>query len=384
MRNAAGGRAGRAGRIFLVPVLLGVVLLGIWVAMRVGMGAGDKEEEEISLPTVIVELPSEGSIGEKIVLPGNLEPYERATLYAKVSGYLERVDVDIGDSVRKDQVLARLLVPEVESSLLSAHADLAKAEAEAELGRLTYERLSTLHQREPGAVTRQDLDVSRAKREIAESDIQVAKARIAELEAVLSYAEIRAPFAGIVVNRFAHTGALMTAGTSGSQPVVELVRGDRLRLVLDVPEAFVSSVDLNRNVSCTLDALPDMTFQGKVSRYARSLLPDTRSMRVEIDIDNHDGKLLPGMYANVHLEVGALDRVFTVPGTAIRVRDGETCVFVVEENVIRKRPVVIVRDDGGTVAVRGDLDSRTPVVIATPPLLEEGEEVRLRHAAARP
>jgi RND family efflux transporter MFP subunit len=249
---------------------------------------------------------------------GSLDPLEQVELYAKVSGYVEAIHVDIGDRVRAGEKIAVLSIPEMEPELrrartavVEARSRLAKARADADLSQVTYERFAGLHAREPGAITLQEVEVARAQQsvssaqvEVARSALEAAQADAERLEALMAYASIEAPFDGVITKRYVDTGALVVAGTGGGKPLVEIMRTDRLRLVLHVPESAVSSVKPGTPAIIAFDTNGEGdSIQAAITRCSGSLLPDTRTMRAEIELTNEDGKLKPGMFASVQLRL---------------------------------------------------------------------------------
>ncbi len=340
-------------------------------------------------PIVTVARPQPAAAHQSLRLPGNVVAYERTSLYAKVTGYLEEVRVDIGDRVQKDQILAILTIPEMVPELMLAEAELMagraraqKAEAEHALSKITHERLASLRQAEPGALTSQDLDVAAAKEklaaaqvEIARSDIEVAQARVAQLTALMEYATIRAPFKGVVTGRFADPGALAVASDTGSKPILEVARTDRLRLLIDIPEKYVPYIGAGHKIEFALDVYPGRSFESPITRVAGVLAPDTRSMRAEVDVDGRDGLVRPGMYATVRIPLAEIPRVLAVPAAALRTVGGRTFVFAVKDGRAMEVPAVLLLDDGAQIVIAGDLDPHSPVIVGAPPHIEHGQPV---------
>ena len=333
-----------------------------------------------------------------VVLPGSFEPFEDARLYAKVTGYLSEVRVDIGDRVKARSVLAQMHLPEMdaevgraEADLASARAELRRAEAAARLAGITHRRLSDLKAHEPQAVTQQDVDVAAAEAEVARAGaegaaaaIEVAKAKLAHLEAMLSYARIRAPFDGVIVRRFVDPGALVVAGSDGGEPILEVASTDRLRLILSIPEALVPTVHPGVDAVVTVDALPGRQFRGSISRIAGALALDTRNMRAEIDIGSEDGLLRPGMYASVRLLLEHGGSIYSLPASAIQ-RDGaDAFVWIVRDGRIAREDVEVVENDAGRAIVRAQFAAGTQVVVTAPVDLKPGQTARVREAEASP
>ncbi len=343
-------------------------------------------------PAVVAVPPSEVAVRE-VELPGSFEPYERALLYAKVTGYVSKLEVDIGDRVRSGAPLLRLDIPEMESTIERARADvdsartaLQKAEAEVRRSRITHERLSGLQKTEPLAVMEQDVDMAEADLQVAEAtvrttqaEISVAEARLQELMTLMGYAVLRAPFPGVITRRLVDTGALVVSGDDGGEPVLEIVREDRLRLVLAIPEPVVPETRPGLAAEIHLDSLPDCTFQGTISRVAGALTQDTRTMRAEIDMDSHDGRLRPGMYATVRLLLeGSESGGLGVPASAVRRDgDGQAWLWTVAGGVAARTNVTVAREDGITAVIRAGLRPDVLVVTDAPATLRDGEEVRV-------
>lgn len=336
---------------------------------------------------VVVVTPRKGQVKQDLGLPGNLLPYDKARLYAKVTGYLQAITVDLGDRVKKGAVLARLSIPELHMQVARAAADipaararLTKAEADAELADVTYQRIAGLHKKDRRAITKQEVDMAAAQRKVARAQVaiavamvRVARAKHGQVQTLLGYGTLRAPFDGVVTKRFADIGALITKGSS--QPVVDLARVDRLRLAIDVPGPVVPYVKVGSAVRFTISALPGRSFTGTVARSAGALANDTRSMRAEIDVSNRDETLRPGMYATVQLGVRDIPGALSLPSTTIRSSEGKTFVYAVVDGVVRHRPVTVLLDDGATAVVIGQLDVRSAVIKAGPATLAPGSQV---------
>ena len=372
-------------------VLFAVVLTAL-ACVLVGPIRG--AEGEVAA-TVAVTRP-ESAPGRQVALPGSFEPYEQALLYAKVTGYVARVRADIGDRVMRGTALVELDVPEMKPALLRARADVLaaevaqqKAQAQTERDRITYRRLAGLQASEPLAVIQQDVDMAAADLQVSEAvarsaraEIAVAEAKMEELEALMAYTVIRAPFDGVVAQRFVHPGALVVSGADGGDPVLEVVREDRLRLVLAIPGPVVPLTRVGIPAEITVDVLPQRTFTGTVTRYAGILTPDTRTMRAEIDMDSHGGILRPGMYATVRLHLGGDDGLLSVSAALIRHdEDGHAFVWTVRDGMVEKTSVEIARDDGASAVIRAGLHPDSLVVLEGPADLDEGQPVSIRERA---
>ncbi len=327
-----------------------------------------------------------------VELPGGFESYEDADLYAKVTGYVSKVHVDIGDRVPAGTPLVLLDIPEMKPTLERARADVFAAEAALEKAKaqvrrdgITRDRLSDLQVREPLAVTQQDVDmaeadleVSRAAERSATAEISVARAKVEELEALMDYAVIRAPFEGVVAKRLVDPGELVVSGADGGNPLLQVVREDWLRLVLAVPESIVPQTRVGTEAMISVGALSGLEFGATITRCSDSLSRDTRTMRAEIDVDNRKGSIRPGMYAKVRLEVGHGRGQLSVPTSVIR-RDneGQPFVWTVRDGAAAKARVEIARDDGISAVIATGLRPDTTIVLEGSAQLREGQPVRV-------
>jgi RND family efflux transporter MFP subunit len=266
---------------------------------------------------------------------------------------------------------------------------LTRTQAEAELAGVTYERLAQLQSSEPLAVTSQNVDVARAERSVAQArvasasaEIDLARAMVSELKTMMDYAFIRAPFAGVVTRRDVDRGELVVSGDDGGVSVLEVTRMDRLRLVLAVPEQIVPMTRVGMMVRVRVDALPQSSFKASVSRLTGALRMDTRTMRVEIDMGDEDGRLRPGMYALVQLELDVEPDALSIPASLVQRESGGIFVWTVHDGVARKTPIEVVRDDGDRAVIRAELDSGATLVVGAPADLAEGQQVRIVQSEA--
>lgn len=346
---------------------------------------------EIAKVTVVA--PKQKDLKQSIKLPGNLVPEEQVSLYSKVAGFLDEIKVDEGDVVANGQILAKLSAPEMEPELALAEAKMraaqsriGKASASADLEAAIHQRLAKLHAVEPGAVTEEDVEEAAAKDKIAhaevvtaEAEAGVASAEVQRLKTMLDYLIVRAPFDGTVTQRFADPGAFISAGT-GAKPIVEITRVNKLRLVFDLPERLTPFVKKGTRLKFSLAALPGKLFDGAITRRTDTLAPETRSMRAEVDIDNSDGMLAPGMYASVQVPLEGLAGVNVVPASAIRTIDGKVFVLAMENGTVKKMPVETLLDDGPEVVVSGELSPEMKLISQGPASLVDGQRVEVKEA----
>jgi len=325
---------------------------------------------------VVVVRPRASEGAQNLVLPGTVEPWEKAALYARVTGYLDSVAVDIGDQVEKGADIAAVVVPEVRAELRSAQARVAQEQAELELARVTRRRLAHLRQDNPEAIPQQDVDVAAAKEHIEVAQVGVAEADLDRLRALAAYAQMQAPFTGRVTRRLLDPGALVREGTtSDAQPIVELARTDRLRVAFEVPEPVSRAVRTGTAVKLYIDAFPGREIDATVSRVSGALHESTRSMRAEIDLDNPEGQYGPGMYVSVHLSAQAVPDALGVPSRGVRGQGSERYCLVARDGLLRRAPVVVAADDGRLALIARGLSAEDRVVIAGSPLAQDGSRV---------
>jgi len=335
----------------------------------IGAGAGS----EAAPLRVVVQRPSRPDPTRRTTLPGTIEAWETARLFARVTGYIEEVEVDIGADVRAGDELARLVVPEMAAELRSAEARIAHERAELALARLTRERVAALHGVNADAIPQQDVDVAGAKEKIEVAQVAMAQADFERLEALAKYSHLTAPFDGRITRRWLHPGALAKEGTSSEAvPIVEIARTDRLRLVFDVPELLVPRVRVGMPLRVHFDAFPNVEMDAVLARFAGALDPRTRSMRAEADLDNPDDRFRPGMYAAVDLEVEIVPGALSIPSRSLRGSHGDRYVLTVDDGLLHERPVVVAADDGRRALVVNGLKADDRVVIAGSPLARDG------------
>jgi RND family efflux transporter MFP subunit len=361
---------------------------------------------EAPVPTGPVATAGPASLENDLVVTAEFRPYQEVDVMAKIAGYVKSINVDIGDHVRQNEILAALEVPELQDDVAKAKAAVAGAEANivtaqgavqraqagANIASLSFNRIQDVATKDPGLVPRQDVDVAQsrglqaaAQLASANSQLRAAQESKAEAEseysrtlAMMQYATIRAPFNGVITKRFANTGSMIQAGISSqtqAMPVVTLAQDSVLRLILPVPVSDVAGIRDGQPVDVNVVSL-GRTLQGKVTRYADSVQTATRTMDTEVDVPNTDGTLVPGMYAEVHLHLAARPNVLSVPLDAI---DGlGTSVqqaFIVRDGVIHLTTVRTGLQTPTRVEILSGLQSGDRVVVGRHTGLSDGEHV---------
>ncbi len=353
-----------------------------WIAVAVIAACGiscTKESSRVDsaeggqVMRVVVAAPAPIEGEQTVELPATLEPWEDALLFARVTGYLQSVSVDIGSEIKAGDVLATIVVPEMDAQLQSAQAQLDQERAEVELASMVEKRLRDLRKANKEAIPQQDVDNAAAKRRVEEAQVDLARAEVKRLKTLSSFARLRAPFDGRVTQRILHPGALVREGTTpGARPIVEVVRTQPLRLVLQIPEPLVPSVMVGSELDVRLDAFPGREFEGTIARLSSALDEQTRAMRAEVDFENEEGTFRPGMYGEVHLRVRVPDGLLSIPSRAVRGQGEERYVLVARDGFLHKRAIVVASDDGRRAVVATGLSTDALVMVAGSPLAREG------------
>lgn len=279
--------------------------------------AETEKKETPAVNAVEVFALSKGQLSSSLRVPGELVAFRDVDIYAKVSGFIKSLNVDVGSEVRQGQLLALAEAPELSAQLSSADSKLKAQEALSIASKANYERVLEAS-KFSGAVSKNDVDQALAKRNADLAQLEAAKSAYREVSDLKKYLEIRAPFDGVISARNASTGAYIGPAGKGSEfPLFVLTEQKRLRLVIAVPEAYTGYVDENDPVSFTVKTFPDRTFTGKIKRLSGALDKRLRAERVEVDVQNNDKKLLPGMVAEVNLPLPTKNSSFIVPKDAI-------------------------------------------------------------------
>ena len=377
---------GRISRVFTI-ILFAVILLVIFGAFtlfqrRAQYQALAKETETLAIPTVAVIHPATESSQEDLVLPGTMEAYVESPIYARTNGYLQKWYHDIGSRVQKGQLLADIDTPEVDQQLSQARADLNTAKANAHLSEITATRYTELIKTD--GVSKQEVDNAIGDWEAKKATVQSSEANVRRLEELESFKHIYAPFGGVITKRNVDIGTLINAGNGGSsQQLFFLSQTDPIRVYVSVPETYAPSVHAGLGAFLELTQYQGQKFEGKVVRTSEAIDPATRTLLTEVDVPNHNGGLLPGGYAQVHLEVKVTGARLAVPVNALLFRsEGLRAVVVDADHKTHLRPLTIGRDYGTSLEVLQGLQGTDWIVVNPADSLDEGQEVRVKEMAA--
>jgi len=358
-------------------------------------------------PTVAAAKVLRTDLTRALAVTAEFRPYQVVDVHAKVSGYVKRIYVDVGDRVKEGQLIAVLEIPELQDDVQTAEASVSKSQEEIRRAQADLERTQSAHEVEhlassrlvdvsktrPGLVAQQEVDDAVGRDRVAEAQVATAKAtlltadqqlRVAQADrervrTLFAYAQIKAPFAGVITKRYADTGSMIQSGISSqtqSMPLVTLAQDNLLRLVIPVPESAVSRIRLGSPVEVSVSTL-GKKFEGKVARFADQVDMATRTMHTEVDVPNPKGELVPGMYASASLVLNNERNALAVPVQALtRAEDGITVLLIDKNNKLEERPVKIGVEAPDQVEILSGLAEGDLVVIGNRSQLQPGMAVQ--------
>jgi RND family efflux transporter MFP subunit len=371
--------SGRTAVIVIVLLLVvGAVIAVVGILHRQNAArALAAETNALAAPDVLLSKAKSGSPNSEIVLPGNMYAYEDAPIYARTSGYLSHWYFDIGAHVRKGQLLAVISSPEVDQQLLQARADLATAESNASYAKSTAKRYQGLLGQD--AVTQQDTENFTTQAQSSNTTVKSQIANVQRLEQLTSFEKIYAPFNGVVTSRSIDIGQLIDQGAA--KELFHMASTDVLRVYVNVPQVYSRDALPGAKAQLTFSEYPGRSFEGTLVRTAKSIDVTSRTLLVEVDIDNRKGDLTPGAYTEVHLKVGRPVSTVIVPVSALLFRKEGLRVATVEHtgesDIVKLVPITLGRDDGETVQVVSGLDPNTPIITNPPDSVIDGEKVHV-------
>ena len=365
--------------VFAFAVLVLVLYSGIH--SRVSAESRLKQRtEEAAIPTVAVVFPKEGAPTQEIVLPGTTQAFTDAPIYARTNGYLKHWYFDIGAHVQKGQLLAEIETPEVDQQLQQARADLDTAQANLNLAKITAARWQDLVS--TGSVSQQETDQAVSNLSAVKAAAESAAANVRRLEQLQSFEKIYAPFDGIITARNTDIGALIDAGATQPKELFHMAAIRTLRVYVAVPEVYSRAARSAAPAALTLDEFPTQTFRGTLVRNANAIDLSSRTLLVEVDVDNPTGQLLPGAYVFVHLKLPDETRSVTIPANALIFRKEGLQVGLVRDGKAVLFPVKISRDYGNTVEIVSGLQPSDTVIVDPSDSLVDGTPVRTNNNPA--
>jgi RND family efflux transporter MFP subunit len=372
--------------IVVIALIVAVVVAGFGIVSRKHASAELKKyTENTSAPPVTLEQPVMQQNAREVVLPGNIQAFTLAPIYARTTGYVKAWYHDIGAPVRKGELLAVIETPELDQELASAKADLATAKSNAGIAKVTADRYNDLIGR--NAVSQQDTDNAVQALEARNTQVASSQANVQRLEELVSFERIVAPFDGVITARnidigqlISATGSTTTAGAgtiTGNKEIFDISAVRTLRVFINVPQIYSPDAKNGTIAKLTLPQYPGRIFQGKLVRSSDSVDPATRTLLAEVDVDNRTGELLPGSYTEVHLSVSSDAPALIVPVSALILEpDGLRVATVDTNHRVHMTRVTPGRDYGTTVEILAGLKPGEPIVGNPPDSLIDGEEIR--------
>lgn len=360
----------------LVVVAL-IVLAGVVPRMKARETLG-KETRELAVPTVSVIHPKRGAPQQEIALPGKVDAFIDSPIYARTNGYLKKWYVDIGTHVKAGQLLADIDTPEVDQELLQARADLNTAKANLRLAQITSERYQGLLSSD--SVAKQDVDNAVGDFQAKQAMVASAQANVNRLEQMQSFNRIYAPFSGVITARNTDIGALIDSGASGgtASELFHLASTKTLRVYINVPQIYSQSARPGIVADLTLPEYPGCHFSGKLVRTSDSIDFATRTLLVEVDVENPTGELLPGAYATVHLKIPSGAPTYILPVNTLIFRAQGLQVAKVENgNRAVLSDITIRRDMGNEVEVASGISDSDSIIANPPDSIVSGEAVQV-------
>lgn len=380
------------GLLIAVVVLLivaAVVIGGIVPRIR-AKAALRTETYDLAIPTVKVVHPKRGAPQQEIVLPGNIQAFTDAPVYARTNGYLKKWYSDIGAHVKAGQLLAEIETPEVDQQLAQARADLNTAQANYHLAEITANRYQDL--KSTDSVSKQDVDNAVGAYQAQKAMVASAESNVKRLEQLQSFERIYAPFDGVITARNTDVGQLIDSGANGGsgnggapvsnsgnvRELFHIAATRQLRVYVYVPQQYSQSAKPGLAADLTLAEFPGRRFHGKLVRTANAINATSRTLLVEVDVENPIGELLPGAYTAVHLKLPNEVPTYILPVSALIFRsEGLQIATVEKDDKINLSPITLGRDFGAEVEVVSGLNDSDQIVLQPPDSLIAGESVRI-------
>ncbi len=388
-----------------------ILVVGLAVSapfLNVGCSSRNKKSnaDAADLPSASVAVVKRGNINHTLSLAGQFQPYQVVDVHPKVTGFMRKINVDIGDRVHEGQVLAVLEVPELKAQLqgsgfemqqakdeiLRAQHEIKRAEAIHAAEHANYQRLLDTSKAQPGLVAQQELDDAQSKDLSSEAQVdgaksaadaahehaQAASSNNDRVQALQNYTNVVAPLDGVVIWRYADTGALIQSGTNSNEqdiPIVKLAQSGLLRLRMPIPEDDVRYVKVGDPMEIRIDAL-GRSITGKIVRFTRNVNFETRTMETEVDVENKDLSIDPGMYANTSLQIGSAENVLTLPVEALVLKGNQNTVYTLDaNNRVHIRNVEVGIQGSKLAEIKSGLQEGDRVIVGGQEKYNEGEQI---------
>jgi len=364
-------------------IVAAVVISGIVPRVR-ARATLRNETNQLAVPTVIVAKPKGSAPGQEVILPANVQAFRDAPIYARTNGYLKRWYADIGTHVKAGQLLAEIETPEVDQQLHQARADVSTAEANTHLSEITSSRYEGLLKSD--SVSQQDVDNAKGDYAAKRAILQSSQANLKRLEELQSFEKIMAPFDGVITARNTDIGQLINSGSSTGpkSELFHIAAPGVLRVYVNVPEVYSRSTKPGLKADLILAEYPGRRFEGTLVRTADAIDQSTRTLLVEIQVNNPTGELLTGSYTEVHLKLPGDISTFTIPVNTLLFRSEGLRVAVVKDGKANLVPVTLGRDFGSEVEVLTGLNGDEQLIVNPPDSIVSGQQVRIAQNTPNP
>jgi RND family efflux transporter MFP subunit len=365
--------------IFLLILVVAVLLVVFGILPRIQARTALRQETlRMAVPTVAVVQPKRSAPAQEMVLPANVQAFADAPIYARTNGYLKRWYVDIGSRVKEGQLLAEIDTPEVNQQLRQARADLGTSQANLNLSKITADRYQGLLKTD--SVSKQESDNAAGDHEAKQASLQSAQANVKRLEELQSFQRIYAPFSGVITARNTDIGALINSGSTGGNgnELFHIAQPDKLRVYVSVPQIYSQAAKPGLTADLTLAEFPGRRFQGKLVRTANAIDPTSRTLLVEIAVDNPTGQLFTGSYAEVHFKLPTPTSSLILPVNTLLFRsEGLRVATVGQGQKVELKQITLGHDFGSEVEVVAGLTGNENVIVNPPDSVVDGETVRI-------
>jgi RND family efflux transporter MFP subunit len=365
----------------VVSVAVAAVLgYGMWSRVRASKKLG-AETSQLAVTTVSVVTPKQSTPAQEIILPGNVQPFISSPIYARTNGYLKNWNADIGAHVKQGQLLAVIDAPEVDQQLAQSLSNLNTAKANLALAEITKNRYEGLIK--TNAVAQQDVDNAVGSYKANQAIVEADEANVKQLQALQGFEKIYAPFDGVVTARNTDIGDLIDSGSAGGvkTDMFHIAQPGTLRVYVNVPEEYSQGVKVGMTANLALAEFPGRTFQGKLVRTADAINVTTRTLLIEVDVENPTGTLLTGSYAEVHLQVPTPASTYLIPVNTLLFRSEGLHVGTVKDGKVELAAVTPGHDFGDQIEIVSGLKANDQVIVNPPDSIVSGQQVQIVQAA---
>jgi RND family efflux transporter MFP subunit len=382
LNNVEARKRSRKSWLVLALAVVAVAALlvsGIWSRVKAGATLR-AETAQAALPAVSVVAPKRTAPADEIILPGNVQPFITSPIYSRTNGYLKKWYFDIGAHVKQGQLLAVIETPEVDQQLEQARSNLLTAQANLELASITKARYQGLLK--SNAVSQQDVDNAVGTYNANAAIVEADKAAVQQYSALVSFEKVYAPFDGVIIARNTDIGDLINSGSSSNvkTDLFHIAQPGKLRVYVNVPEEYSRGIKVGMTADLSLAEFPDRKFQGTLVRTAEDINLTTRTLLIEIDVENPTGTLLTGSYAEVHLAIPTQASTFLIPVNTLLFRTEGLRVGIVRDGKVVLTAVTPGHDFGDRIEIVAGLKADDQVIVNPPDSIVAGQEVQIVQA----